>query len=126
MKIEKNKFYKTRGSNKAKVYEIYGDKIHGAVMLNGHWRVREFYKDELIKEWTEKPTFNNWDDLPSWINAYVAMDEGGEWFAFSERPSAFKDGFITNLGVVAIRIPNHLTTPFNGDWRGSLIKNPNS
>ena len=31
MKIEKNKFYETRGSNKAKVYEIYGDKIHGAV-----------------------------------------------------------------------------------------------
>lgn len=134
MKIETGKFYETRNGDKARVYEVYedNDELHGAIFLNGNWEIYTWNLQgqmlssptigDLIKEWTEKPTFNNWDDLPSWINAYVAMDRCGGWWSYSKKP--FKEyDYFTSTGKT-IRIPSHLTTPFEGDWRDSLIKNP--
>lgn len=83
MKIEKDKFYKTRAGNKVRIYATDGLNlypVHGAVLLAGFWApiqwtsLGKFYErgdadGDIISEWEEpKPKLKAWilacDDNP--------------------------------------------------------------
>lgn len=76
MKIEPNKFYKTRSGLKARVYAVDGGgiyPIHGAVLNSMEWEFRSWTREGLnysdgkqsvlgiVEEWTEpKPKLKAW------------------------------------------------------------------
>lgn len=138
LKIEAGKFYRTRDGRKAGIYRTDVNhpeySIHGYVIdsdgveyslnwrSNGRISSIEEFKIDLIEEWKEPLDFD-WDCLPKWRNAYIAMDEDGGWYAFSNEP---KQGSCYFYDHATTGIPkDYQPKNFTGDWTDSLFKNPN-
>ena len=63
-----------------------------------------------------KPDFTpDWNDAPSWAN-WLAMDAGGEWYWYENKPELSGAGFFDPVGKVELaEIPN---------WTESLQQRP--
>lgn len=58
----------------------------------------------------------DWKDAPDWAN-WLAMDDGGEWYWFNEKPTRHSDGtWRVNCGQI-------LSAP-KPNWRQTLESNP--
>lgn len=140
MKIEAGKFYKTAFGLKAKVIEVdeeYGE-AYGWIsdiypfdplrkpnrwFLDGANLIPE---DRIIEPWIEPdPDLDfDWLSIPSWMK-FIAMDSGGDWFAYYEAP---KHGIATwrDQGGEVFFIPSRYAPKnYTGDWKDSLRENPN-
>lgn len=135
MKIEAGKFYRTRSDNKARVYAVDaggGSPIHGAILIKDAWYAKVFQRDgnyhyqdespfDLISEWVDRPVVD-WSKLAAW-HRWVAMDEDGSWYAYSERPElACATWRVENTEYQ--RIPENYSPTFSGDWKDSLVERP--
>lgn len=58
----------------------------------------------------------DWSQAPEWAN-YVAMDENGAWFWFSEKPRAGVEEWVNHAAQyeMAVAAP---------DWTACLVKRP--
>jgi hypothetical protein len=60
-----------------------------------------------------------WVKAPEWAN-YLAMDECGRWYWYSDRPRVGR--------IVWLRAGGHILVarriPIDGDWRETLEKRP--
>lgn len=94
MKIELNKFYKTRSDRKARIYAIEKDKegrtiIHGAILGDTGWKMQAWFPDgkadsmisfyngdDIISEWQEpKPHLYAWLNRVPSGEYYVVLSE---------------------------------------------------
>ena len=133
MKIEKGKFYRTRGGEKVEVLttERNNDRCVVALHSDGDLSYLHqngmYYNDksilslDLIAEWTE-PVEIPWSDYPTWCKS-VAMDEDGEWYCYDSKPRAEISTWINEDFVNAIH-PNYTPRNFTGDWTESLFERP--
>lgn len=135
MKIEPNKFYKTRNGHKARIYTTdgYGDyPIHGAVLMDNGWRLVMWTSDgcnyinsslkattDIISEWQDIPIVN-WAAMPAWCN-YVAMDADGVWGIYTDKPITI-DCYWSSKNRWSI--PEEYYPIFTGNWKDSLAKRP--
>lgn len=153
LNIEAGKFYKTREGRKVRIYATDGIgpyTIHGAVEFTNVWRdtgwretgrfwSNDTHDSDIISEWDDAPTFD-WSKAAAW-HKWVAMDEGGSWWAFVEKPkigercwswSAFGEN--PKMGErcwpwsaaddAYSYIPPEYAPKWTGDWNQSLIERP--
>ncbi len=138
LKIEAGKFYKTRDGRKAGIYRtdvnhpLYS--IHGYVIApdgieysrcwhsDGKYMSVGGNEENLISEWQDSLNFD-WDCLPKWRNKYIAMDENGAWYAYSNEPKQGTWGFCNYAAIIEIP-EEYQPKNFTGDWKDSLFKNP--
>lgn len=136
MKIEPNKFYRTRSGGKARIYATDGCEeypIHGAVLLTQGWRLAMWDDNgctyhnsllpatiDLIAEWQDTPIVD-WSAMPAWCN-YVAMNKDGGWYAHAIEPT-ITARFWESDGL-QVFIPKEYHPIFTGNWKDSLTKRP--
>lgn len=136
MKIELNKFYRTRNGHKARIYTTdgYGDyPIHGAVLMDNGWRLAMWSSGgnsyangarqdtfDLISAWTDTSSVN-WAAMPAWCN-YVAMDENGHWYAHEIEPTINYTWWESD--GLSVFIPKEYHPIFTANWKDSLAKRP--
>lgn len=144
--IEAGKFYKTRQGFKAKVYEVYNEYAHGAVLVKSQWNAVEWFRDgviftrsfpehmetgaDIVSAWIDPPVVD-WDKLPPGILS-VAIDKGGEEYGYLttnvsatgyEWIAGAPNIHIGSLSLWYCRLPDG-TIRFSGDWRDSLVIRP--
>lgn len=72
----------------------------------------------------ERPTMD-WSLLPGLANKWVAMDEDGQWFAYSERPWIGGEFWtISDNDTEWAVIPGDYAPRWSGDWKESLTEVP--
>ena len=133
MKIEKGKFYRTRGGEKVEVLKIdadgrfpvigcVGNKKPDCFTVDGRWYDNdENDHNDLIAEWTE-PVEIPWSDYPTWCK-FVAMDADGVWYGFVSIPRQMTDGWYSI--DVSFYIPtDYQPRNFTGDWTESSFERP--
>lgn len=64
----------------------------------------------------------NWSAMPAWAK-WVAMDEDGDWFWFSEMPNTDEGQWQHQSGCCGI-IPAQGVPNFTGGWKDSLVERP--
>jgi hypothetical protein len=132
MKIEKGKFYRTRGGKKVEVLTNERNHKQSIVIMDEYGNIDSRYRNgtylndksettyDLVSEWTN-PVEIPWIDYPTWCK-WVAMDKDGRWFNFTDKP------IISNIywiGDGACFIPTDYTpSNFTGDWTESLFERP--
>jgi hypothetical protein len=135
MKIEKGKFYRTRGGEKVEVLTTDRHEYRPIVVMfedgnievlyqNGmRWEDKSTSDIDLIAEWTD-PVEIPWSDYPTWCN-WVAMDFGGEWNGYEFKPKKEKDYWDYHYEGIIIPI-HHKFYPknFTGHWIESLFERP--
>lgn len=85
--------------------------------------------NDLVAEWTEPVTFD-WSCLPAWANRFILLLQGGTWIYTQEEPALTLAGWRcygdSNGSGKGIPIPaGYEPKSFTGDWKDSLMKNPN-
>jgi hypothetical protein len=147
MKLEVNKFYKTRDGHKVHLlgcrsdtcghrYPWLGYVVDSTDWTGGSWTAIGEYRvgcqdqQDLVAPWIDppqaKPTIDSfdWSQLPGWANAGIAMDEDGEWFAWSTRPEITPvDLWATPGGSYAL-LPRILWPVYSSHWQDSWTPNP--
>lgn len=133
MKIEIGKFYKTDKGRKARV--ICTDSklsVFNVICLVETSVGTETIKhvdqsgigglgESLVSEWIDKPQYFR-EDLPSWANKAIAMNDNGQWVCFSEIPTAQRAFGIFLIGFWhSAAIPNSHAPKWDGDWINSLL-----
>ena len=64
-------------------------------------------------------------EWPDWLKAkHIAMDKGGEWYAYSSTPHCGDDDWHGN-GYINLALTT-FTPPECTDWKESLRKNPHA
>lgn len=131
---------RTRGGLKARIYAVdgWGFPVHGAIlgeMCGGSgWEIQKWHSNgaatiandtiiDLVGPWIERPIVD-WSKMPAWAN-WVAMDENGEWFWYSEEPRL--NQCLTEWipsGSDCGQIPPEYTPTFTGNWHDSLVERP--
>ncbi len=138
LKIKAGKFYRTRDGRKVGIYRTNAnhseDTIHGyTIELNGSEYNRSWTSDgtlfstrkhgaDLIEEW-EDPLDFLWDCLPPWHNRYIAMNEDGAWYAYSNEPTQGVLDFYDYDAIIEIP-KEYQPKNFTGNWTDSVFKNP--
>lgn len=140
LKIEAGKFYRTRGGKKVEVlavcpelaqdYQVFalretvsGQKTCNEWTLKGKY-IHNFPREhecDIVSEWTEEPTVD-WPSLPAWAQ-YVAQEESGHWYWYSEKPPRSSHSWGTSVGEFGL-IPESHCPVFAGSWADSLTKRP--
>jgi hypothetical protein len=131
MKIEKGKFYHTRGGEKVEVLTTERKSKHSIVAMGEDGSISALFQNgmlyddkscsdaDLISEWTD-PVEIPWSDYPSWFK-WIAMDKDGEWFGYGSKPISWGDNDdATNIH------PDYTPRNFTGDWTESLFERPNN
>lgn len=78
---------------------------------------------DLVSIWTESPEVD-WSVIPPWMN-WVAMDENGEWAAYTVKPETLSDEWFLNDGRADhVYIPPAYAPKYSGDWKDSLVERP--
>lgn len=74
----------------------------------------------------EKTIDLDWDCLPKWADKWIAMDNNGSWYSYSEKPFLSKDSSLWLLEEQQVVFINKFFTHknFKGDWKDSLFMNP--
>lgn len=133
MKIEPNKFYRTRCDKKFFVVSVSkpGDQPVVAWDREGYvyfcnsdgtfLTSRDESDFDIIAPWIDKPVVD-WGKMPAWAK-WVACSDLGNWSWFSAKPS-MENGFV-NLGSgYSGSIPPEYAPAWTGDWRESLVERP--
>lgn len=140
MKIEKGKFYRTRGGNKVEIlktdvkntWPIIGlitnsedYEICASWSDNGKYDAKylEKHSCDIIGEWEEVLDFDPYC-LPKWADQWIAMDADGEWHCYSIEPTLDEDYQIwcTNIEGDESEIPVRFRPKnYSGDWKDSLF-----
>lgn len=134
MKIEAGKYYRLRNGRKAYVHLILEGDLKNAIGYyygnNGYfpsfWNSdgsydcnKEFSDLDVVEEWREVVTIEfDRSMLPPWCNKAIAMDNFGDWFAYSSLPYISGSSWFSNMYLV---IPNEYPPKFSGDWKDSLF-----
>ena len=134
MKIEKGKFYRTRGGEKVEVLTTERPTSYSIVVMGEDGSVTVLQQNgalydgkansysDLIAEWTE-PVEIPWSDYPTWCK-WVVMDSNSEWFGYGEKP---KNDSFEWFGHYGTKIhPDYYPRNFTGDWTESLFERPNN
>jgi hypothetical protein len=136
MKIERGKFYRSRDGRKWEVLTTERRHERSVVCMSGaevsllhqngcYYTDKLISNYDLIEEWTE-PVIIPWDDYPKWCR-WVAMDSGGEWNGYEERPLQEKDYWdYEGFGILIPIHPDYYPKNFTGDWTESLFERPNN
>jgi hypothetical protein len=132
MKIEKGKFYRTRGDEKVEVLTTDRHEYRPIVVMfedgnievlyqNGmRWEDKSTSDIDLIAEWTD-PVEIPWSDYPTWCK-WVAMESDGRWFGYSDKPTQ-SCAIWSGDAVVKIH-PEYTPRNFTGHWIESLFERP--
>lgn len=139
MKIEPNKFYRTRDGRKARVlctdapssWPVVGyiEGPSGTGLSTHTWsQDGAFFSNatreaDLIAEWIDAPEVD-WPAMPKWAKA-VAMDKGGKWYWHSEKPVVDGPWWLPDSGDYG-SIPPKYAPKWSGDWKQSLVLRPES
>jgi hypothetical protein len=137
MKIEKGKFYCTRGGEKVEVLTTEREAKHSIVAMGKDGSISVLFQNgmlydgkvcsdaDIISEWTD-PVEIPWSDYPTWCK-WVAMDADGDWCGHSEKPTSRNNRWLTICVGVSLYIPTDYTPRnFTGDWTKSLFERPNN
>ena len=92
--------------------------------LNGEYLcVKLQHELDLIEPWTD-PVPWDWSTTCPWFN-YLAMDDSGEWFLYSNKPS-LSAIFWTydSSNIDCTEVPKEYYPKWTGDWTKSLTKRP--
>ena len=130
MKLERDKFYKTRSGRKAQAVYVAGDGVvirldSGAsvsLYANGLKHLNETpNRYDLIAPWQEPLDFD-WDCLPKWADKWTALYDDGFWYCFAAEPLR---GCVDWGGPEMVEIPSCCAPKnYTGAWQDSLHKNP--
>jgi hypothetical protein len=132
MKIEKGKFYRTRGGEKVEVLTTERVASHPIVIIhkdggievlrmNGMLHESKVVSDQdIIAEWTD-PVEIPWSDYPTWCK-WVAMDKDGRWSLFNEKPRLVHGCWYLQTYINVH--PDYTPRNFTGDWTESLFERP--
>lgn len=129
MKIERDKFYRTREGKKARVLCTDATGLQPIIaQFEGESPTRRYYLDgryldatssfDLVAPWIDKPLIDR-SILPAWANKAVAMDEGGVWFCYAQIPDQHSSAWHSSYATV--QIPASYTPNWTGDWKHSLV-----
>ena len=81
---------------------------------------------DIVREWYAPPVVD-WPAMPAWAR-YVAQNEGGYWYWFSEKPEMVLDRTIYSdeEGILQDggRIPAEYAPAYSGPWEDSLVERP--
>jgi len=104
MKLEAGKFYITRAGEKAKIYEIYQYKIHGAILgSTGHgWCLSHWAPDGESQVFDGEDIVGEWYDIQTrrlWINVYHNHET-----IFDDKAMADKNAGTTRVACIATEI----------------------
>lgn len=96
------------------LWEMY---LVSAKMVNTPW-CESFAK-------SKSPSIQfDWSCLPAWCNSFIAMDKNKDWYCYNLEPKLPPVG--TMFAGNGSKIPPHFAPKnFTGDFRDSLMKNPN-
>jgi len=136
MKIEKGKFYRTRGGVKAEIYSTDNPKpypIHGRLFSQKansvlSWTQEGKYDNshcecgvDIIAEWKDAPDID-WSSVPKWFN-YWAQDENGAQCFYANKPEICGDHFwFAGVGFGIMAVPTEYRVKYTGDWKYSLTE----
>jgi hypothetical protein len=132
MKIEKGKYYRTRGGKKVEVLTTERRSKSPIIIMDENGEIEALHQNgmyldcksetilDLIAEWTE-PIEIPWSDYPTWCK-WVAMDKDGRWFGYSDKPTQ-SCAIWSGDAVVKIH-PDYTPRNFTGDWTESLFERP--
>ena len=144
MTIEVGKYYRTR--NHCQVRILATDRVSptrpivGLVSNSNKEKERVFLWSEsghchsdqvenaldIVREWYAPPVVD-WPAMPAWAR-YVAQNEAGSWWWFSEKPKMVLDRTIYSdeEGIIEHggRIPAKYTPAYSGPWEDSLVERP--
>lgn len=130
MKIEKGKFYRTRGGLKVEIYSTDNPgshPIHGRIFRDSNPLLMTWMLDgkpvqylchayDLISEWNDEPPKLDLTTLPRW--RYVAMDADGTWWVYAVEPKRyFQDKWSAAQPRKGYA---NISAKWSGDWRESL------
>lgn len=135
MKIERDKFYRTRDGQKVRVvctdaighYPVVGlaesETVCRRYRINGMWRDIESVTTEhdLIAEWIDAPTVD-WSKMAAW-HRWVAMGKSEKWYSFDVKPTASRIQTWEHVGN-SLLIPPEYAPKWSGDWKESLTERP--
>lgn len=133
VKIERDKFYRTRDGRKVRVVFTEKEGQYPVVGVEGNCIYSytdkgRIYVDggeshgDLIAPWVDKPTIDR-SILPAWANKAVAMDSDGSWWCYSEKPTqaAFAERWNPSDWCHNLELPPSYYPKWEGDWKDSLI-----
>lgn len=133
MKIERDKFYRTRGGKKARVLCTDAAGMQPVIVqFEGESYTRHYCSDgryldantmttvDLVAPWEDKP-FIDRSLLPAWANKAVAMDEDGRWFCFAQIPRQLTHQWVIACPHEWLKIPPSHAPKWTGNWKDSLI-----
>jgi hypothetical protein len=135
MKIEKGKYYKTRGGEKVEVLTTERKGLQPVVAMcedgtlivlyqNGAiWNDKSESEFDIISEWTD-PVEIPWSDYPAWYK-WIAMDNSGKWFGYYGKKPKLSSDIWRDSDLNYNRIPtDYQPRNFTGDWTESLFERP--
>lgn len=129
MKIERDRFYRTRDGRKALcVYnQKEGEYPCVIVAASGQWSATEkgsYYSDDsesdldIVSQWVE-PLDLDHSALPAWANKFVTMDADYRWTCSDSKPERRNRGWDSTNYAMWIP-PEHNPKGFDGEWKDSL------
>ena len=146
MTIEVGKYYRTRNNQKVRI--LATDRVSPSRPIVGLIKFDEDEEKERVYLWTESghchsdnvennfdivcewydPPVVDWSAMPAWAR-WVAQNEGGYWYWFSEKPEMVLDRTIYSdeEGILLKdggRIPTEYTPAYSGPWEDSLVERP--
>ena len=135
MKIEKGKFYRTRGGHKVEILRTDLKNNYPIVGVitdsNGHerytswsdggiWLKRADNIYDILGEWEEVLDFDPYC-LPQWADKWIAMDADGEWYCYSEKPDMNSRNKVHLSHGNTTRIQADFAPKnYSGNWKDSL------
>jgi hypothetical protein len=136
MIIEKPGFYKTEEGIQAEIIcydpnrKLWVGWIKGYSSpyvwdSSGIFALNQSENGNIIAPWQEPLDFD-WSCLSKWAR-WIAMDEDGEWYQFTNKPELLSRLWRDKLwrdkydGPIP---PSYAPKNFTGDWKDSLFENP--
>ena len=139
MKIERDKYYRTREGKKARV--ICTDKDDGdypvvciieclevftstviMYIKDGRFYYNKTSSRDLVAEWVDEPE-GSWDGYPAWA-PWRAMDANGGWWCYVKEPLTQYEEGKWGSSFESLQIPDKYAPKYSGDWKDSLQKRP--
>ena len=135
MKIERDKYYRTRNGGKVRIvctdrcddgYQVVAIVASTSSVImytkDGRFHYNKTSSRDLVAEWVDEPE-GSWDGYPAWM-PWRAMDANGYWYCYVQEPLPIHEEEEWYSSFESLQIPDKYAPIFAGDWKDSLQKRP--
>ena len=135
MKIERDKYYRTRDGDKVRIictdrcidgYPVVAivDSTSGVIAYtkDGKFHYNKTSSRDLVAEWVDEPE-GRWDGYPAWM-PWRTMDANGGWWCYVKEPLTQYEEGKWGSSFESLKIPDKYAPKYSGDWKDSKQKRP--